>query len=152
MWGVERITEPWPMATWGRAQLPAWPFQGFCQHFSCWSSLALHGEVLFWKSFVKLSWAALHSLFPFLPRLSYATKIALQHDTHINTAIVPAQEWQACREAMLSFSDSFFIHPNIPTFPGLESTFAATSPAILHQAGCAIHSAVWPLSLIAIFK
>lgn len=57
-----------------------------------------------------------------------------------------------CREAMLSFSDSFSIHPNISPFPGLESTFAATSPGILHQADCAIQSDVLPLSLAVIFK
>lgn len=152
MWGAERITEPWPVATWGRAQLPAWSFQGFYQHFSCWSSPAPHRQVLFWKSFVKLRWAALHSLFPFLPLTSYATKIALQHDTHVNAAIVPAWERQACREVMPSFSDSFSIHPSIPTYPGPGSTFAAISPDILLQAGCAVPSAVLPRSLIPIFK
>lgn len=47
---------------------------------------------------------------------------------------------------MLSFSESFSIHPNIPTFPGLEITVAATSPDILHQPG------VLPLSLVVTFK
>jgi len=53
---------------------------------------------------------------------------------------------------MPSSSDSLSIHPNSPTFPGPESTFAASSPDILHQAGCAVQSAVWPLSLLVIFK